>query len=389
MPVRNENNKLNKIAIFTDYIPAEIRKNKDWLIVYYAKNPVNDKLERMRLRVPKSSNTTERLKLAKKLAAEINLQLQNGWSPFINESGKNYKTWNDGIVDFEKYLQRQLKDKILRADTLRTYNSNLNLVKQFIIEKKLKITFVLQINKAFCVQYLDWVYMDRVNSARTRNNHLIFLRLFCNYFVGRGILAENPTNGLKYLPKITKKRIYIPSTIRLSIENELKNWDNSFLCVCFATYYCMIRNTELGKLKVSNVNLELDSIFIPKEISKNKKDETITIPVDFKSVLQNHLKNSNVDDFLFSSNKFLPGTKKMPIRKIQNHWDKLKAKLKFKDEYQFYSLKDTGITDLFLKGLPSINIRNQARHSSVQITELYTSKNMNCDNEIKNANSKF
>lgn len=124
--------------------------------MYYAKNPVTNKLERMRLRVPKSSNTSERIKLAKKLAAEINTQLQNGWSPFINESGKNYKTWNDGISDFEKYLQKQLKDKILRYDTLRTYNSNLNLVKQFIQEKNIRITFVLQINKANTLTGFIW-----------------------------------------------------------------------------------------------------------------------------------------------------------------------------------------------------------------------------------------
>lgn len=88
--------------------------------------------------------------------------------------------------------------------------------------------------------------MERLNSARTRNNHLIFLRLFCNYFVGRGILVENPCNGLKNLPKVTKKRLYVPNTIRIAIEKELSNWDNSFLTVCLATYYCMIRNTELG-----------------------------------------------------------------------------------------------------------------------------------------------
>lgn len=58
-------------------------------------------------------------------------------------------------------------------------------------------------------------------------------------------------------------------------------------------------------------------------------------------------------------------------------------------EYHFYGLKDTGITDLFLLGLPAIKIRDQARHSSVSITELYTPYNMGCDEFIRNAGNNF
>lgn len=389
MSVLNKTEKLNKICVFVDYIPAELRQNKDWLVIYYAKNPVTNKLERQRLRVPKISNYSERCKLGKKIVVEINSQLEKGWSPFMSESGKNYKSWLDAVNDFKKYLQKQLKDNVLREDTLRTYSSNLNLVQQFISEKNLKVTFALQINKSFCVQYLDWVYMELNNSTRTRNNHLIFLRLLCNYFVGRGILAENPTNGIKNLAKSPKKRIYIPKSIRIKIENEVVTWSGGFYCICMAIYYCMIRNTELGKMKVGFVNLDENSIFIPKEISKNKKDETITIPNDFKIILKKHILNAKPEDYLFSSDNLLPGTKKMAVRKIQNNWDRLRKNLDFQKEYQFYSLKDTGITDLFLAGLPSLKIRNQARHSSVQITELYTPRNMNCDETIRLSNSKF
>ena len=389
MPVSKKTETTNKISAFVDFIPAELRQNKDWIIIYYAKNPVNQLLERQRIRVPKIKSNSDRLQFARKMVLDINAKLLTGWSPFFNESGKNYKSWNDAVNDFEKYIQKQFKDNILRKDTVRTYSSNLNLLKQFIFEKKMKITFALQINKTFCIHYLDWIYMDRENSARTRNNHLIFIRLFTNYLVGRGILAENPTIGIKNLPKTQKKRIYIPIDVRLKIQIELETWNSGFYCLCNTIYYCFIRNTELGKLKVKFIDLEKNIIFIPKEISKNKKDESVTIPNDLKIILKKHIVNAKDDDFLFSSNDFYPGAKQFPVRKIQNYWDRLHKKIYFKKEYQFYSFKDTGITDLFLAGLPSIKIRNQARHSSVQITELYTPKNMNCDDIIKNANTKF
>lgn len=389
MPIPNEKSNSKKIGVFIDFIPAELRQTKDWIIVYYCKNPLNDKLERQRIRVPKLKSHSERIKLAKKMVLEINSKLADGWLPFINETGKNFKTWNEAIKDFRNYLDKLYKDNSLRFDSIRTYKSNLNLLEQFILNEKAKITFVLQFNKSFCFQYLDWIYLVRKNSPRTRNNHLIFLRLLGNYFLQRGILAENPTAGIKNLQKTTKKRIYIPDTIRNEIKKELILQNNGFYCLCMMIYYCLIRNTELRKLKVKFIDIDSNSIFIPKEISKNKKDETVTIPGDYKIVLQKHLIGSCADDFLFSNNDFFAGAKQMSLKKIHRKWESLREKLNFKKEYQFYSLKDTGITNLFLLGLPAIKIKNQARHSTIQITELYTPSNIGCDDFLRQIENNF
>lgn len=388
MPVHNENGNRAKISLYVDFIPAELRAGSDWLIVYYAKNPITEKLERQRVRVPKIKSVTERTRFAKKMVAEINAKLLSGWSPFINAAGKNFKGWNDALNDFENYLKKQLSDKALRPDSCRTYFSNLKLLRDFVAEKKIKIVFALEFNRAFCWQYLDWVYMERKNSARTRNNHLIFLRLLANYFLQRGILAENPTTGIKNLPKETKKRVYIPVDVREKIKAEVIQWNNGYYCLCETIYHCLIRNSELRKMRVGFVNLQRDVIFIPKSISKNKKDEFVTIPENFKPTLAKHIENANENDFLFSDN-FYPGIKQIGIRKIQSYWDKLRKKIGLLPEHHFYGLKDTGITDLFLKGIPAIKIRDQARHSSVLITELYTPRNMGCDEIIKNSGNNF
>lgn len=128
----------NKSIAFLDYKPAELRMNKDWIIVYYAKNPVNRKLECQRLRVPTIASKTERIKHGKKIVLEINTRLAEGWSPFLEETGKNYKTFTEVVEGFLKHLKKQLKDGVVREDTLRTYNSNLNLLQQFFIEKRIK-----------------------------------------------------------------------------------------------------------------------------------------------------------------------------------------------------------------------------------------------------------
>ena len=155
------------------------------------------------------------------------------------------------------------------------------------------------------------------------------------------------------------------------------------------TYFCFIRNTELGKLKVWNFNFNENSIFIQKEISKNKKDETITIPSQFLEAIKKHVGNSPSDYFVFSSDQFKPGIKKMPIRKIGSAWEVLRSKLNLDSIYQFYGLKDTGITDLLNSGVAAIKVRDQARHYDIKITEMYTPRNNSCDSTIQQANISF
>jgi integrase/recombinase XerD len=389
MPNSKNSATRNKCTAFIDYKPAELRINKDWMIVYYAKHPVNGVLVMQRLRVPVMKNKAERLRHGKKIVLEINLKLVDGWSPYLEETGKNFKTFKEVIEEFLKHLKKQLKDGVMRADTLRTYSSNLNLLQQYFVEKSIKINFAVEINKKTCVNYLDWIYLDRNNSPRTRNNHLIFLKLFCSFLVSRGVLSENPTAGIQPMKLPAKTREVFPEDIKNKINAKLQSYDNGYYALCMTTYFCLIRNTELGKLKVNMVNLEESSIFLPKEISKNKKDEFITIPSQFLSILKNHIGKASPNDYLFSNDDFNVGAIQMPVRKIASAWEKIRDELKLGKKYQFYSLKDTGITDLLNSGIPAIKVRDQARHYDIKITELYTPRNKGCDTTIQDANVSF
>lgn len=371
--------------IFFSYTPAEIRTNKDWIIVFYAKNPTTGKLERQRVRVPKLKGYTDRMRIARKMAMEINHKLENGWSPWMQETGKKFQSWSDAVAGFEKYLNHQVKNEVFRPDTLRTYKSNLSLIRQYIEEKQVQMVFALDFTKSFCNGYLDWIYIERQKSARTRNNQLVFLRMLANYFIGRGILGENPTNGIKNLPKTDKIRKYIPPAVREEILTEAKQLPTAFCTMIEIVYYCLIRNKELINLKVGNVLLEKRLIEIPANISKNKKHEFVTIPEPFHPVLEKHISNARADEYLFSENHFFPGTMPINDKKILYQWNKLRQKIGFKKEYHFYSLKDTGITDLFFAGVSSMSIKNQARHSSVSITEIYAHKISLVDQKIKDS----
>jgi len=388
MPNSEKINSRIKSVAFVDYKPAELHIKKEWIIRYYAKNPLDQTLVLHRLRAPAMADRTARLKHAKKIVAEINAKLATGWSPYLEETGKNFKSWNSAVEDFLKYIKKQHEAKVFRADTVKSYNSNINMIQEFIRVKQKKIVFALQINNVFCVEYLDWIYLEKNRAAVTRNNHLVFLKLFCNFLLSRGILKENSATSIQHIKVPKKTREYIPLQLRKQIAEKLKTYDHSFDVACQLTYYCFIRSTEMVNLKACMIDLNKNSIYIPETISKNKKSSYVTIPNQLHHVLKEHLKNCNLNDYVFSEN-FRPGKEKINIRKIQWAWDNLRADLGFDNKYQFYSYKDTGITDLLMSGVPAIKVRDQARHYDIKITELYTSRNLGCDETIRYANVSF
>ena len=104
---------------FVDYRPAELRIGKDWIIVYYSKSPITGSLDRYRVRVPVMKCKTTRTRFAKKMVQDINLKLAEGWTPLL-ESGNNYKPFIEALDGFLAYVQKQIKDNVMRPDTQRT-----------------------------------------------------------------------------------------------------------------------------------------------------------------------------------------------------------------------------------------------------------------------------
>ena len=62
-----------------------------------------------------------------------------------------------------------------------------------------------------------------------------------------------------------------------------------------------------------------------------------------------------------------------PAKHFGDFWTlKMKKALGLPAQYKFYSLKDTGITGLIRSNTDLLSVRDQARHHSLQMTDLYT-----------------
>jgi integrase/recombinase XerD len=369
-----------------DFIPAELKMNKEWTIVYRCKDPFKNQLKRYVVRVPKHSNTKERKALAQRMCAQINQKLQTGWNPMQN-SGRSFETMNKVLEDFITQTKKEVANGSKRVDTFRSYNSYINQIKKY-CQTIDKITFAGQLSKVYIIKYLDYKFAQG-NSSVCYNNHLNFWGNLCGWMQMREIIPENYQRGIPRKKKTTKKRQVIDPQTKATIKEKLQEFNFNYYALCMATYYCFIRGTELTKLKVMDVNLKRSYIYIQGDSSKNCKSESVTIPKAFKEILEKHLENAKPSDWLFSHDDFKPGKTQLKPKKISDTWNKIRTLADFGLEYQFYSLKDSGISDMLRAGVPSIKVRDQARHHDLKITELYTNRNIESDREISDLNFDF
>lgn len=389
MSQTQKNTSRSTANIFLDYIPAELRIGQKWIIVYKVKNPSTQLMEIKRLVVPKSASVYQRKLLATKIITELNRKLASGWLPFYTEIGvEEFKTLDFCIKQFLEQTKSDVAKQIKRPDTLRSYTSFLSMIKKYIGDNNVKMNFILEFNRSFAVNYLDWIFYERKNTPRTYNNHLAFIGSFVNYCIDRGYLKTNFCVGISKKTNQTKIRQILTPEVKEKIK-ELQYTNFNYYTLCMATYFCFIRRTELTKLKVSAINLNQNVITIDKEISKNKKTEVVTIPEPFAKLLAQHLQKANNNDYVFSANNFIPGPKILQPKKVSDVWESVRAKNGIDVKYQFYSLKDTGITELLKSGIAAINVRDQARHYDLKITESYTPRNYKCNDSVRNSNVNF
>ena len=135
-------------------------------------------------------------------------------------------------------------------------------------------------------------------------------------------------------------------------------------------------------LTLRNFNLKNCTLTIPGELSKNKKTQTVTLP---NKVIQYGIEigvfTAPADDFIFSY-RLKPGREEIDPKHFRDHWDNVRRALRLKKEWKFYSLKDTGITEMCDRKMASIAVRDQARHSSLAITDIYTRHNTSANKDI-------
>ncbi|NJO91585.1 MAG: tyrosine-type recombinase/integrase [Chloroflexia bacterium] len=182
----------------------------------------------------------------------------------------------------------------------------------------------------------------------------------------------NPFLTVRRVQEQKKKRQIIDIETRSRIKEYLLRENKiEYLAMVMICFHGLIRPKEICLLKPENIRLDDKIIFLTADMTKDKDDRIVSI----SSELMNYLKALKIEtiskeDYIFSSN-FKPGKKLIDSRNVGREWTKLRNALKFPKEYQFYSLKDSGIVQMLMDGISPIEVRNQAGHSSLEQTNEY------------------
>jgi integrase len=382
MPSQKRKQALSEIISFTfPYLHTGV----EWYVIFYAFDPSRNKMRRKRIKLNYIKKKSERRRYADGLLKRLIQKLEQGWNPWIeDEHEKSFHLFKDVVLQYRQFLDKMYSDNLYREDTYISYTSQLRNIERWNEERKNPITYIYQFNTSFVRDFLEHVFIERNNSARTRNNYLAFIRTFSVYLLQRQYVNVNPTEGVANISRIhiKKTRTVIEETDLVRLYNYLTERNKYFLLACYVLYYCFIRPKEMSMIQLKHISLRNQTITIPGNISKNHKSGVVTLPEKvIHLMIDLDIFNSPNSYYLFSD-EFKPGKTRHSEKQFRDYWIRYVRKdLKFPATYKFYSLKDSGITSM-LRKYDTITVRDQARHADILMTDTYTPHDIQKANEL-------
>ncbi len=357
----------------------KLHTGKSWYIDFLAYDPAEGRMKRKKYTLDNIPTKTQRRIRAAELISSTLALLRTGWSPWVDASAaRSYTLLEVALGKYERYLER-----LSRYQTRKMYQSRVNILREYNASLPIPIKYVYQFDKAFISGFLDYVYYERETTGRTRNNYKGWCSSLSSYFIEHAWLNENPAEKIRSIEETAKKRRALTQLELRTLKSYLSKTDKHYLLACMFEYYTFIRPTELSNVKIGDINLKEQSVYVPAEVSKNKRDGKVALnDTLIKMMLELEIFKYHSGCYLFGK-KMLPSEKKASSEIFRRAWLKLRKALKWPDALQFYSLKDSGIRDLAnSEGI--VIARDQARHTDVSTTNKYlTGRDLPVHDETK------
>ena len=173
-----------------------------WYVDFYALDPSRNEMRRKKFFISSDLKISLRKRKAAEIMEAVTKQLMTGWNPWVRSDESR------GFIPFEECLGKYLEyvDRMDRAKTRASYRSRVNILVEFIKTRVLPIQYVYQFDESFCNDFIDWIYLDRESSPRTRNNYRGWLYGLAEFFLQRKYIKENPVEHIKIMAEHDKYR---------------------------------------------------------------------------------------------------------------------------------------------------------------------------------------
>lgn len=359
--------KLNSHSEILKFTYPKLHTGDKWYVDFYAYDPADGSMRRKKFHLDNIEKISERRKRANELLESLTKLLREGWNPWVNaETNRAYIKLTESVNKYKAYVNR-----MSRYHTRKNYLSRLNIMLQYNDSRMLPIRYVYQFDSAFISDFLDYIYLDRESSARTRNNYRQWCHSLAQFFIEKQYILNNPVEKIKEIEEQPKKRQPLTAAMLKQLE-QFKETEPYFYLACMMEYYTFIRPEELSHVKVGDINVKEQSVFISGTVSKNKHDGKVGLnSAVIKQMIKMKVLTAPVDYYLFGPKVSRPSARRGDSEMFRRKWNTLVRKgLGWGDCYQFYSLKDSGLRDLAnAEGI--VIARDQARHTDVSTTNKY------------------
>ena len=350
-------------------------KGKENYVDFYAFDPASGRMKRKKIMLDHIDNQRIRNSYARTLVEEITQKLIRGWNPWVEiKAGAQFTTWKDVCTLYRQYVVKLHNDSAFREETMRDYLSRLGILENWAGIKEYNVFYPYQLDEYVLSKFMDYILIERNNAPLTYNNYLSWLHSFFKWMKGRRYIHDDPTEGLEHIRRARgKNRTVIPEKYLVDIRNYLEKKNRYFLLACYVLHYMFVRPHEMSLLRIRDFQIEKKTLVLHGDQTKNHNDVVLTLP--------DHIVKLMVDlkVFEFPGHYYLFGDKCMPSedwrdsKQFRDYWNHhVRKDLSLPAEYKFYSLKDTGITNMLRSNTDPISVRDQARHSSLLITNTYT-----------------
>lgn len=354
-----------------NYTLPKLHTGKTWYVDFMCYDPAEQRMKRKKYMLDGITKVTDRRKRAVDIIANVTTRLREGWNPWVEVSNSRQFTKVDAVINiYIRYLEKLYESQSIKESTYNDYRKRLRVLQEFMANHAVPIMYIYQFNLSYISDFLDYILMDRDSSARTRNNYKVWISSLCSWLVEKQYLETNPCERIKALKEEPKRREALSATDLRKLGKYLEKNDPYFLLLCRMAYYTFIRPEELTNIRLKDIYLKEQKVFVGRNISKNRQDGMVGLnDVLVKMMINLGVFKCDGDCYLFSSG-FKPGRKKITTKVLRNYFYKVRDALRLSKNYQFYSLKDSGIRDL-ANAAGIVVARDQARHSDISTTNKY------------------
>lgn len=356
------------------YKLCKLCQGKDWYVYYYVIHPETKRLKRVRVKINSVKPVSARKRLARDLMATLDQRLALGWNPFLE--AKTPKAFHRLFDAFDAFIA--VKERELEGNSIRSYRSLTAIFRNWLENHGYSYeSYANSVRKEAATAFMEDLEMRL--AVKTYNNYVAFFRILFNWMIGKGYTDLNPFDGVekKTRRRATKNRRILTDEELGRLISFLRGENIPYLAMCMICYCCLIRPKEIAMLRCSDVDLQAQTIHVSSSAAKNDRDSFRTIPDDLVPVLR-ALDYRRPDVYLFAEHDgwdFRPGGKMICSRKIAKYWDlTVRPACGFGMDIKFYSLKDSGITNMLTDGVPVNLVQQQADHSSIAMTAMYVGR---------------